>query len=83
MDYAARVLGPRKAAGAFVARYLGRLRFPQLLLLTGTLFIVDLVVPDVIPLVDEILLGLGTLVLANLKKRGEGDPTPAEEAPRA
>jgi len=37
--------------------------------LTATLFVVDVLIPDFIPFIDEILLGLGTLVLANLKNR--------------
>jgi hypothetical protein len=45
------------------------LRFPQLFLLTAALFVIDLFVPDVIPFVDEILLGLATLLLGNLRKR--------------
>ena len=49
--------------------FLGKLSFPRLFLLTGALFLVDLVVPDFIPLADEILLGLGTLLLASWKKR--------------
>jgi hypothetical protein len=46
-----------------------RLKFPKLLLLTAGLFIADLIFPDVIPLIDEILLGLTTMVLASIKKR--------------
>ena len=53
---------------AFLLRYLGRLRFPYLVVLTGTLFVIDLVVPDLIPFVDELLLGLLTLLLAMLKR---------------
>lgn len=53
---------------AVLLRYLGRLRFPYLLALTGTLFVLDLLVPDLIPLADELLLGLVTLLLALLKK---------------
>jgi len=52
-----------------VLRFLGRLSYPRLFALTAALFAVDLVVPDVIPLADEILLGLGTLLLANWKRR--------------
>ena len=29
----------------------------------------DLLIPDVIPFADELLLGLGTLLLANWKKK--------------
>ena len=47
----------------------GRLRYPRLLALTATLFVVDLVVPDAVPFIDELLLGLGTLVLARLRTR--------------
>jgi len=50
-------------------RWAESLRFPRLALLTGALFLADLAVPDFIPFVDEILLGLGTLLLANLRKR--------------
>ncbi|MDQ3040348.1 MAG: hypothetical protein M3Q13_02065 [Pseudomonadota bacterium] len=50
-----------------------KLRFPQLFWLIAALFAADVVIPDFIPLVDEILLGLGTLLLANLKRRkGDG-----------
>lgn len=52
-----------------VLRYAGRLRYPQLFLLTAALFVVDLVIPDAIPFADEILLGLGTLLLGSLKLR--------------
>lgn len=47
-----------------------RLRYPTLFKVTGALFLLTLVVPDPIPFVDEILLGLGTLLLANWKTRG-------------
>ena len=53
---------------AFLLRYLGRLRFPYLVALTGALFVIDLIVPDVIPLADELLLGLVTVLLASVKK---------------
>lgn len=46
------------------------LRFPRLAMLMAALFALDLVIPDVLPFIDEILLGLATLMLANLRKRG-------------
>jgi hypothetical protein len=46
-----------------------KLRYPTLFKLTAALFLVSLVFPDPIPLVEEILLGLGTLLLANWKSR--------------
>lgn len=58
-----------------------RLRFPTLLGLTALLFVVDLIVPDAIPLVDEILLGLATAVLASLRKRKDEEPETIDVTP--
>jgi len=52
----------------------GRLRFPTLFLVALTLFAIDMVVPDPIPFVDEILLGLGTLLFASWRKRRDPKP---------
>jgi hypothetical protein len=46
-----------------------KLRYPTLFKVTAALFALTLLVPDPIPLVDEILLALGTLLLANWKNR--------------
>jgi hypothetical protein len=54
-----------------VTRFAAGLRFPTLFKLVATLFVVDLVLPDLIPFMDEILLALGTLLLAGLRKRRE------------
>lgn len=51
-----------------------RLRFPTLFKLTALLFAITLVLPDPIPLLDEILLGLGTLMLANWQQRKAPPP---------
>lgn len=59
---------------ALISRFAARLRYPQLFMVTSALFVLDLVIPDVIPFADELLLGLGTLLLAGLKKRT--DPAP-------
>lgn len=58
----------REASRTLIDRYASRLKFPQLFMLTATLFVIDLLVPDLFPFVDEILLGLATLLLANWKK---------------
>jgi hypothetical protein len=50
-------------------RWFGKLSYPRLFLLTAILFVVNVVVLDPIPFVDELLLGLGTLLLANWKQR--------------
>jgi hypothetical protein len=58
---------PRRAVNAGLLAWAGKRRFPTLLLVTGGLFLIDLVVPDLVPLADELLLGLATLVLARWK----------------
>jgi len=60
-----------------VLRWLGRLSYPRLFLVTAALFLADLALPDFIPFADELLLGLGTLLLANWKQKrvpGAGEP---------
>jgi hypothetical protein len=55
-------------------RWLGRLSYPRLFLVTAGLFVADVLIPDVIPFSDELLLGLATLLLANWKSRGSPRP---------
>jgi hypothetical protein len=50
-------------------RWASRLRYPQLFLLAGGLFLLDLIVPDLIPFADEILLGLLTALIGSLRAR--------------
>lgn len=55
-----------------------RLRHPTLFKLVAALFLVDLLLPDPALFLDEILLGLGTLLLANWKQRRAPPALPAE-----
>ena len=59
-----------------------KLRYPTLFKITAALFAVTLFVPDPVPFVDEILLGLGTLLLANWKNR-KSPLTPPPPPPRS
>jgi hypothetical protein len=63
---------PRNAIQRLVRSLLGDLRFPQLFLVTLALFLVDLVIPDLIPFLDEILLGLASLLFASWKRPPTG-----------
>ncbi len=54
--------------GPFVA-YAAKLRFPVLFKVVLGLFVLDFLIPDIIPFADEILLGLGAALLASWKKR--------------
>jgi hypothetical protein len=67
-------MGGKTVVGWLLRRAAG-LRFPTLTLITFVLFAVNLAVPDAIPFVDELLMGLGALLLASARKRRgpEGD----------
>jgi hypothetical protein len=63
---------PGVAGSGIVGRFVdmvGRLRHPWIFAITGALFLVDLVIPDLIPFIDEMLLGLATVLLAMWRKR--------------
>ncbi|MDH5675197.1 MAG: hypothetical protein OEZ06_23935 [Myxococcales bacterium] len=51
----------------------GKLRFPTLFMLTAGLFVLDLMICDPIPLIDELLLGMATLLLGAWRQRKQGD----------
>jgi hypothetical protein len=55
-------------AGAFL-RWASGLRFPVVFALTFAVFLVNVFLPDVIPFVDEIILGLIAILMANWKKK--------------
>ncbi len=57
---------------ALINRYATGLRFPQLFLFTAALFVIDVIVPDFLPFADEILLALGTVLLASWKNQRSG-----------
>ncbi|NYF19716.1 hypothetical protein HDC36_001153 [Xanthomonas sp. JAI131] len=57
-------------------RWAGKLRYPTLFKLTAGLFVLSVLLPDPLPFIDEIVFGLGTLLLANWKTR-----TPASVEP--
>jgi hypothetical protein len=52
-----------------VLRFASGLRFPWLFAMVAFLFGVDLLLPDVFPFVDELLLGLLTLTLGSWRRR--------------
>ena len=54
-----------------IMRWFGKLSYPRLFLAIGALFLVDLAIPNFVPW-DDLLLGLGTLLLANWTKKEPG-----------
>ncbi|MCU7941580.1 MAG: hypothetical protein KZQ87_02780 [Candidatus Thiodiazotropha sp. (ex Cardiolucina cf. quadrata)] len=63
---------------AALLKYADRLKFRQLFLVTASLFVIDLLIPDLIPFADELLLGLLTLLFGSWRKPKPHEPTPIE-----
>lgn len=60
-------MNPASLIAMFLA-FANKLKFRNLFLIITGLFVIDLIVPDFIPLIDEIILGLLAIMLANWKK---------------
>ena len=56
-----------------IGRWASRLRFPYIFILTAILFVFNLFIPDVVPMVDELIMGLLTALLASLRKKPESE----------
>ena len=52
-----------------IRRFISGLSFPKLFLLVSGLFLLDLAVPDMIPFLDEILLGSLTVLFGMWRER--------------
>lgn len=57
-----------------LSRFFSRLRSPVLFCLIAGLFFFDVLIPDFVPFIDEILLAAGTVMLARWRKP---EPAPA------
>jgi hypothetical protein len=57
------------------------LRYPYLFLILGGLFVVDLVIPDPVPLIDELFLAILTFIAATFTTRKEPDRQPRDITP--
>lgn len=51
-----------------------RLSSPYMIALLGTLFLVDVAIPDFVPFVDEVVLFLVTVLLARWRGRSRQPP---------
>lgn len=65
----------------WLLRYASRLRHPHLFLLFLALFVLDLLVPDMVPFADEVLLGLFSLLLGTWRDRGAEEEEPPVKPP--
>jgi hypothetical protein len=71
----------RSPLTSLLNRLLPRLRYPYLFLILAALFLIDLVVPDPIPMVDEILLAVLTFIAATFRARKDSDLEPRDITP--
>ncbi len=71
----------KNAIASPILDFAARLRFPYLFFLTAALFLLDLFIPDFIPLADEIMLGLMTLLWAAIKKKRVPAGAPPDQTP--
>lgn len=60
-------MNPRSLITMFLG-FAEQLKFRMLFLFVTALLILDLLIPDFVPLIDEIILGLLAIILANWKK---------------
>lgn len=71
-------MSPLNPGRAFAARVATRMKFPQLFAVLLGLFLFDLILPDFVPFIDEILLGLGAALFGMWR---EPVPQPQQPAP--
>ena len=66
----------RSERSRLIERFASRLKFPYLFLLIVVLFLGDFIIPDAIPFIDEVLLGLVAVLLGTWKQRKAADTEP-------
>lgn len=63
-------------------RFAGQLRSSTLLAVATGLFVLDLLIPDPLPFVDEIVLGIVTILIARWQSRRQEPPTAPKPPPK-
>ena len=66
---------PSPATGPIMG-FASRLKFPTLFFITLGLWAINMVIPDPLPLIDEIVMGLLTVMLATWKNGEVPPPAP-------
>ena len=67
---------PTSPVAALVTRLIPGIRYPWLFAILAGLFAVDLVTPDPIPFLDEVVLAVLTFLAASWRTRGRDDERP-------
>lgn len=60
-----------------VGTLLARMKYPWVFVLLAVVFVADLILPDPLPFVDEIMLALLTFLIGTWRTRDKGDPPPS------
>jgi hypothetical protein len=67
-------------AQSVIETFASKLRYPQLFFVLVVLFLIDLVVPDMIPFADEVMLGLLAVLVGRMRKpRAEPERPPMKD----
>jgi hypothetical protein len=72
---------PKSPIVLLLDRFLPGLKYPYLFLILGGLLVADLVLPDPIPLFDELGLAILTLLVGAWRTRREPDLPPRDVTP--
>ena len=63
-------IGKEERVG-IIRRFASRLKFPQLFALLFGLLLLDFIIPDPLPYVDEVILGILTVMLGMWRRRSD------------
>ena len=63
-------------------RFVGQFKSSSLLAIVASLFVLDLAIPDALPFVDEIVLGILTILIARWQSRRAEPPEPPKPPPK-
>jgi hypothetical protein len=80
---------PRSPVTALIEKLIPGIRFPWLVGILAGLLVLDLVVPDPIPMLDEVVLAVLTFLAASWRRRDNDEPrtikdvTPPDADPRS
>ena len=70
---------PSSPITALVSRLIPGIRYPWLVAILAGLFAIDLVVPDPVPFLDEVVLAVLTFLLASWRTRQDDERPPPRD----
>ena len=71
----------RSPIAALIQRFLPGMKFPVLFVILAVLLGLDLVLPDPVPMIDEVGLAILTLLVGSWRSRREPNPPPRDVTP--